>query len=48
LRDHETHLVDEELAGLAYVVDLAGSIEKVDGNLDRFIEQERGCIVELG
>jgi hypothetical protein len=48
LRDHETNLVDQKLAGLADVVDLAGALEEVEGNLDGFIEQERRCVVEPG
>jgi NADPH:quinone reductase-like Zn-dependent oxidoreductase len=38
LRDHESDLVDEELAGLAEVLDLAGPLEKVDGNLNGVLE----------
>jgi hypothetical protein len=36
------------LAGLTGIVDLARAIEKVEGDPDRFFEQERRCIVEPG
>ena len=48
LRDHEANLVDQELAGLADIVGLAGAFQIVEGDFDGFFEQKRWRIVEPG
>ena len=45
LRDHEPDFVDEEFTGLAEVIDLTGSVKKVDGNPDCLLKQERRRVV---